>query len=69
MAQLTKERDTLLQTINAFQGFFQTTDKLVEEMKCKSDAFQYVLGDEHLTFLILYFLMLGRVQIGGYSKG
>ncbi|XP_071804006.1 structural maintenance of chromosomes flexible hinge domain-containing protein 1-like [Asterias amurensis] len=33
MAQLTKERDTLLQTINAFQGFFQTTDKLVEEMK------------------------------------
>ncbi|XP_038051940.1 structural maintenance of chromosomes flexible hinge domain-containing protein 1-like [Patiria miniata] len=33
MAQLTKERDTLLQTINVFQGFFQTTDKLVAEMK------------------------------------
>ncbi|XP_022088750.1 structural maintenance of chromosomes flexible hinge domain-containing protein 1-like [Acanthaster planci] len=41
MSQLTKERDTLLQTINVFQGFFQTTDKLIAEMKMSVQEAQH----------------------------
>ncbi|XP_002741520.2 structural maintenance of chromosomes flexible hinge domain-containing protein 1-like [Saccoglossus kowalevskii] len=46
MSQLTKQRDELFQTIRTYNGFFETTQQLIKEMKISVHEAQ--TGEQHL---------------------